>query len=133
MLCFGWSCQYPGHASTAGSSPCLPLLLSFLKPLFSTASNYPTTQLTQVHKASPPIPPLSSFTDIFQFLKWISFSLPTLHQANSSSSLKSQSKTTFLGPPFPALALHSTASTSGSTVLAYRALTSAFFEQILCR
>lgn len=127
MLCFGLSCQYPGHASTAGSSPCLPLLLSFLKPLFSTASNYPATQATQDHKTSPPIPPLSSFTDIFQFLKWIFFSPPTLHQANSSSSLKSQSKTTFLGPPLPALALQSIpASTSGSTVLAYRALTSAF-------
>lgn len=127
MLCFGLSCQYPGHASTAGYSPCLPLLFSFLKPLFSTASNYPTTQLTQVHETSPPKPPLSSFTDISQFLKWISFSPPTLHQANSSSSLKSQSKTTFLGPPFPALVLQSTpASTSGSTVLAYRALTSSF-------
>ena len=127
MLCFGLSCQYPGHASTAGYSPCLPLLFSFLKPLFSTASNYPTTQLTQVHETSPPKPPLSSFTDISQFLKWISFSPPTLHQANTSSSLKSQSKTTFLGPPFPALALQSTpASTSGSTVLAYRALTSSF-------
>lgn len=51
----------------------------------------------------------------------------TLHQIYSSWSFRSQPKATFLEPPFPAMALQSIpASTSASTVLACRPLTSLY-------
>lgn len=124
---FGLSYQFPGDASTAGSSPCLPLLFSFLKPLFSTAPNHPDHP---THPQFPQPSPLQSHPCLAT-MTLFSFSNgsppPTVHLANSSSSFRSQPKATSLGPPFPALTLQSTpASTSGSTVLACRALTSRF-------
>lgn len=70
---FGLSYQFLGDASTAGSSPCLPLLFSFLKSLFSTAPNHPDhpTHPQFPQPSPPPIPPLFSYNDSFQFLKWV--------------------------------------------------------------
>lgn len=78
----------------------LPLQL----PLSFSSQQLPTTQLHPIPSTPPslPIPPLSSYIDAFQFfihvLSYYTAHSHTLHQGNSSSSFRTQSKATSLRP-----------------------------------